>query len=241
MTGGPALFDVSRTGSILAHGLGGRTDLPPDRMVAAVGAAIAVGASFLIIGILWPQHRLGSASSGRPLPRLTSGVDARIVIVSQQVLVLVASALVLAVAFLGPREARFNLAPYALYVIFWVGLALTALVIGPVWPRVNPLRTLHAGICRLTGLAPDRGLAPLPARLGVWPAVGWLLIFVWLELVYPHRAQSGVVGLFLVAYGVITVVLAFTFGRSWFEAGDGFEVYNKLFGSLAPSADVTTA
>lgn len=233
MTWGPALHDVSRTGSVLAHGLGGRTDLPPDPRLAAIGAAIAVGGSFLIMGALWPSHRLGGQVRGRPLPGVTRVVDARIVVLSLRMLVLAAAILVVAVAFLGPRESRFNLAPYAVYVGFWVGLAITAVLVGPVWPRVNPLRTVHAGICRLSGLKPGEGLIPLTPKVGLWPAAGWLLVFVWLELVYPQRAEPEVVGLFLASYGVLTILLALLFGSAWFAAGDGFEVYNRLFGSLA--------
>jgi hypothetical protein len=67
----------------------------------------------------------------------------------------------------------------------------------------------------------------------MWPAALWLLAFVWLELVYPQRAEPYVVGLFLTSYCVVTVLLALVFGQQWFNAGDGFEVYSRLFGSLA--------
>lgn len=234
MSLGPFPDAAEPAGAVLAHGLGGRTDLPPDPLVAAIGAAIVVGASFLIVGVAWPEHRLGRRSGGFRLSKVTRVVDAPLVVGTLRALVLGATLLVMAVAFLGPRESRFNLAPYALYVVFWVGLAFTSVLFGPVWPRVNPLRTVHAGVCRAAGLEPDDGLRDLPRRVGVWPAAGALLVFVWLELVFPSRAEPEVVGLFLTSYVVVTVLLALVFGSRWFDAGDGFDVYSRVLASLSP-------
>jgi hypothetical protein len=234
VTATPSSDGLAAAGSVLAHGLGGRTDLPPDPLMAAIGAAVVVAASFLIVGVAWPRHRLGGGTGGLRLPRLTRVVDAPAFVGTLRVLVLAATLLVMAVAFLGPRESRFNLAPYALYVVFWVGLAFTSVLFGPVWARLNPLRTVHVGACRLAGLDPDEGLRELPRRVGVWPAAGALLVFVWLELVFPDRAEPEVVGLFLVAYAVVTVLLAQVYGSRWFEAGDGFVVYSRVLASLSP-------
>ena len=52
------------------------------------------------------------------------------------------SALVVAAAFLGPAEPDRNLAPWALYVTFWVGLVPASLLLGQVWRYANPLRLL---------------------------------------------------------------------------------------------------
>jgi hypothetical protein len=143
-------------------------------------------------------------------------------------------ALDLGVAFAGPGRSESNLAPYALYAIFWVGLVPASLIFGPVWRRLNPLRLLHSGLCRLTRTDPDTGLRQLPAQAGLWPAAGVLALFVWVELVFPYRAVPVLVGLFILLYAVLTVFLAMLFGRKWFSAGDAFEVYSTLAGSLSP-------
>jgi hypothetical protein len=52
--------------------------------------------------------------------------------------------------------------------------------------------------------------------------------------VFPDRAEPEVVGLFLVAYAVVTVLLAQVYGSRWFEAGDGFVVYSRVLASLSP-------
>ncbi|MBX6766832.1 MAG: hypothetical protein IRY90_06740 [Actinomadura rubrobrunea] len=46
--------------------------------------------------------------------------------------------LVVAVAFTGPPPQSADLAPWALYVTFWVGLVPASVLLGPVWRRVNP-------------------------------------------------------------------------------------------------------
>ena len=74
---------------------------------------------------------------------------------------------------------------------FWVGLVPVSLLFGPVWRVANPLRLLHRGL-RVVLPAPP-GAARLPA-LGLWPAAASLVVFLWLELVFPGRAEPVTVG-----------------------------------------------
>jgi hypothetical protein len=95
----------------------------------------------------------------------------------------------------------------------------------------NPLRLLHAGLRRV--LPPPSGAALLP-RLGLWPAAVSLLVFLFVELVLPTRAQPAVVGGFLVGWTVAQLALAAVFGEGWFACGDGFEAYSTLVARLSP-------
>ena len=221
--------------TLLAHGVGGRTDLPVPTGLAVTAAAVAVLVSFLAVGALWRTPQLKGAAGGRPLPAgLARLIDSPVFRGVLQAVVLLAAAVVVAAAFLGPSETRFNLAPYVLYVTFWPGLVLVSLAFGPVWRVVNPLRLVHGGLARLLHLDPDTGLRPLPARVGMWPAAAWLAIFTWIELVFPDRAEPQFVGAFLVAYLVVNVWLGLIFGRGWFATGDGFEVWYSLVARLSP-------
>ena len=218
--------------TVLAHGIGGRADLPVPLSLALYASGLIVVVSFLALVVLWRRPRLRGTSAGRPLPsfvqRLVDGPVLRGVL---RAVVLLLTLLVLAVALFGPPSANDNLAPYVLYVTLWVGLIPASLLLGPVWAYVNPLRTLHAGLARVTGPAPaaDR----LPA-LGWWPAAGALLAFVWLELVLPDRADPRTVGVFLVLYGVAQLVGGLWFGEGWFARADGFEVYSSLIARMSP-------
>ncbi|WP_067472553.1 hypothetical protein [Actinomadura hibisca] len=219
--------------TVLAHGLGGRTDLPLDAVAAIVGGGVAVAVSFFALTVAWKRPRL-HPEGGRPLPaRLARLLDAPALTWAGRVLALAATALVVVVAFAGPPTDKTNLAPWALFVTFWVGLVPASVLLGPVWRRVNPLRTLHAGLCRLTRTDP-RGRRPLPDRLGYRPAAVWLTAFVWLELVAPHRSDPRLVGTLIVAYAAVNVALAWWFGRDWFTGGDGFEAYSNLLARLCP-------
>lgn len=221
------------SGHLLAHGLGGRTDLPLDAAAAIAGGGIAVLASFLALTVLWRRPRL-HPDAGRPLPaRLAAVLRSRKLTRAARTLTMIATVLTVVVAFTGPAETERNLAPWALYVTFWVGLAFGSALLGPVWRRINPLRTLHAVLCRLTRTPAD-GRAELPARLGHWPAAGWLAAFVWLELVAPGRADPRLVGALICGYAAVNLALAWWYGRDWFATGDGFEAYSTLLARLAP-------
>ncbi|MBO2454685.1 hypothetical protein J4573_46885 [Actinomadura barringtoniae] len=218
---------------VLAHGLGGRTDLPMDAVTAIIGGGAAVAASFLALTAAWRRPRL-SPDAGRPLPaRIARVLDSRALTVTGRVLAFAATAFVLVVAVAGPGTDSRNLAPWALFVTFWVGLVPVSVLLGPVWRRVNPLRTLHAALCALTRTG-AQGRRPLSKRLGYWPAAGWLTGFVWLELVAPHRSDPRLVGALICGYAALNVGLAWVYGRDWFTRCDGFEAYSSLMARLCP-------
>jgi len=218
--------------TVLAHGVGGRTDLPVPLALALYGAGFAVVVSFLALVLLWRKPKLRGDEAGRPLPGAVQAlVDAPALRLVLRLVVLALALLVVVVALVGPLSPNESLAPYALYVTFWVGLIPASLLLGPVWRYVNPLRTLHAGLARVTGPAP--AAERLPA-LGYWPAALTLLAFLWLELVLPGRAEPRTIAVFLVLYAVVQLVAALWFGAGWFARGDGFEVYSTLLGRLAP-------
>ena len=217
---------------ILAHGVGSRVDLPVPLYLALYGAGIAIVVSFLALVLLWRRPKLRGDEAGRPLPGAVQAVvDSPVLKAVLRLVVLLLTLVVVAVALVGPPRPSDNLAPYVLYVTLWVGLIPASLLLGAFWAYVNPLRTLHAGLAKLTGPAPAEGRLP---SLGYWPAAVALLAFVWLELVLPGRAEPRTVGVFLVLYGVVQLVASLWFGAGWFARGDGFEVYSTLLGRMSP-------
>ena len=218
----------------LAHGVGSRTDLPIPLGLALYGAGAAILVTFAVLLLFWRTPRLGGPSSGRPLPAgVQRVVDSAALRRTLQAMALAVAVGVIAVAVAGPAETSRNLAPWALYVTFWVGLVPVSLLLGPVWRVVNPLRLLHRGLRLLLPTAP--GATRLPA-LGLWPATVSLTVFLWLELVFPGRTEPAAVAVFLVGYAVVHLFLALWFGEEWFARGDGFEVYSTLIARLSPWA-----
>ncbi|HVE98803.1 MAG TPA: hypothetical protein VNA12_06465 [Mycobacteriales bacterium] len=220
---------------LLAHGLGGRSDLPIPLELALYGCAMAVLISFAALGLLWPRPRLRGDEAGRPVPAgVERLLDSRYLRGALRLLTLAITVLVVAVGLVGPDQTAANLAPYAVYIVFWCGLVAFSLLLGPVWRVVNPLRAVHRALSRAAGTDAAEGLRELPERVGYWPAAASLAVFVWLELVPEWRADPLVVGAFLVGYATVHVVAAQLYGERWFDRGDGFEAYSSLVGRLAP-------
>jgi hypothetical protein len=217
---------------VLAHGVGTRQDLPIPIGLALFGAGAAILLTFSVLLLFWRTARLGGADAGGPLPgAVQRAADAAAFRRTLQGISLLVALFVVAVAFAGPSDTPHNLAPWAFFVTFWVGLVPASLLLGPVWRVINPLRLVHRALRIVVPKA--RGAERLPT-LGLWPGAVFLAAFLWLELVSPHRSDPAVVGGFLVGYGVVQVGLSLWFGEEWFAAGDGFEVYSWLIARLSP-------
>ncbi|MDP9398394.1 MAG: hypothetical protein M3P96_11500 [Actinomycetota bacterium] len=220
--------------SLLAHGLGGRQDLPIPFSYALVGSAATLVVSFLALGLLVPEPRLRGERAGRLLPEgLQRVANLPALRRMWRVVGLTLAGYVTLAAVLGPDLAT-NPTAGVVYVLFWVGLVPASLLLGNVWRALNPLRTLHAGLAALLRVPPERGLRPLPRRLGYWPAVVGILAFVWLELVAPERTTLPVLRTWLAGYVGVTLIAAAFYGSRWFDRGDAFEVYSGLLGRFAP-------
>ncbi|HEX6469163.1 MAG TPA: hypothetical protein VF069_08715 [Streptosporangiaceae bacterium] len=215
---------------VLAHGIGGRQDLPIPLGFLLVGAGLAVLVSFVALGVAWRSSRF-RADAGRAIPRPAQRlVDHRLTRALLRLAGLLAAAATFYAAAAGPAGAN-NPAPWTIYVLFWVGLIPLSLLFGPVWKLFNPLRTIHSGIASLSGGAP---LYRLPERVGYWPAAAGLFAFAWLELVAPDNDEGGTLIAWFAVYSTIMIVCAALFGAAWLDRGDAFEVYSGLIGRLAP-------
>lgn len=220
---------------LVAHGLGGRSDLPVPLWLASCGAGAAVVVSFVALGVLWPAPRLERQSGGWPLPAwLQRLVDAwaTTVVLRAGGLVLLAATLVAAAS--GGGSSANNPAPTWLYVWLWVGLVPTSLLLGPVWRRMNPLRAITATLARVFGDPHEQGVRPLPSALGYWPAVVGLLVFLWLELVSGQASQPTTVLSFVAVYSLVHLAASLLYGQAWYARGDAFEVYSTLLARLSP-------
>jgi len=221
-------------GSLLAHGIGGRQDLPISFSLVLVGAVVALVVSFGALAWLWRESRLSGGAAGRPLPlavqRFLDSPGFRWVV---RIVGLLLTGFVAFAALFGPDLAT-NPAATWVYVLFWVGLVPASLLFGPVWRQLNPIRTIHWGIARVLDISPGRGLFPYPRWLGYWPAAVSLLSFTYLELVVPDRTSTGVLVLYFLLYFQVHLTGAILFGSRWFDRGDGFEVYSSLVGRMSP-------
>ncbi|WP_327282695.1 MULTISPECIES: hypothetical protein [unclassified Streptomyces] len=220
--------------TLLAHGIGSQHDLPISPFYAFAGAFAALFVSFLALGLLWSSSRFRGDRSGSALPAALERIaDAPATRTALRGLGLAAALAVLLLLLLGPDDPARNPAPGAVYVLLWVGLVPASLLLGPVWRLINPLRTLYCLYRRLPR-ARRHAPAPLPARLGQWPAAAGLFAFTWLELAAPDPASTTTLLTALTGYAAVQLALAARFGERWFADADAFEAYSALLARLSP-------
>jgi hypothetical protein len=219
---------------LLAHGIGGRQDLPVPFSFALVGAVVALLVSFVTLGALWRTPRLDGTRAGAPVPTSVQRfVDASAPRWVLRLIGLVVATYVLVAAIFGPDLAT-NPTAAVVYVLLWVGIVPASLLLGSAWRLVNPLRTVHLLIAAALRTAPSRGLLSLPTRLGWWPGTLGLLAFTWLELAAPNRSTLPVLRTWFAVYVGVMLLAASVYGSRWFDRGDAFEAYSTLVGRMAP-------
>jgi hypothetical protein len=216
-----------RSVAVLAHGLGGSTDLPIPLSYALIGAAWALTFTFAVVALAWRRPRFDPDKPGRPLPGLvTTLVDATATRWTVAIAALLLAVWVAIAAFVGPQDAD-NPLPGVFYVLLWVGLVAVSLAVGPVWRAISPVRTVH----RLLGRR-SLGLR-YPERAGYWPGAVGLFAFVWLELASPDPGSLGAIKLWLLVYLAVTLTGALCCGERWCARADPFEVYSMVASRLS--------
>ena len=213
-----------------AHGVQGRaeTPIPISAFFWVAGAVLVI--SFAVLAVGWSRPRL-TAVPWRPAPdRLTRAVLSPATLWVVRALVLALFLLVLAAAAFGSKRLNENIAPLTIFVVWWAGLVPVSVLFGNVWQAVNPWVT----IARLARL-PDRTPREPPAGMGWWPAVVLLVLWAWVELVYPTAARPRLIATLIVGYSVVTLGGMARFGVArWLERGETFSVYTRVLATLGP-------
>jgi len=217
----------------LAHGIGGRTDLPVPRWLFVFGAATALIVSFVALSTLWKEPRFEGRRTRSARPSwmqaiLTNrGIEWAIRVLMLLFFVIVAMA--------SARRASDTetIGPVVVYAWFWVGLAIAHALLGNLWATLSPFDTIG----RLIGYGDDDEAPPrpYPQAWGKWPAAILLFAFVWVELAQPFATVPGHLGILIVVYTLIQIAGMHTFGRrAWIESGEAFAVYFGLIAAMAP-------
>ena len=218
---------------VFTHGIGGAQDLPISLPFALAGGAAALAVSFAVLVLAWRKPRFDGDTGGRPLPAgLARALDGGWATWVLRALGLAFAAYVVWAATRGPDTA-INPTFGVVFVLLWVGLVPMSLLFGPFYRAVNPLRTIHLGLSKVTGGDPDEGVATFPEWVGLWPAAFGIFAFTWLELVYPESSYLAPVRLWFAVYAAVVLVGAAVFGQRWIAACDPFEAYSTLVGHLS--------
>lgn len=217
----------------LAHGIGGASDLPIPPELAIAGAVAALTVSFTVLALAWRRPRYDGVDRDRPAPGwLDRLADSTALRGLARAFGLVFFGYAVVAAVLG-QDLLINPVLGIVYVLLWVGIVPASLLFGPFWRAISPVRTINAGLSRLTGSDAEGGILSYPERWGYWPAALGLYAFVWLELVYPFQTEIGSVRLWFAAYVGVMLVGGSVFGTTWYARADPFEVYSTLVGKLS--------
>ncbi|MDJ0005717.1 hypothetical protein QM616_23610 [Rhodococcus fascians] len=220
---------------ILAHGLGGSTDLPIPVTYALIGGAWALAASFVLLLFAWRRPRLDPTRVVVALPRTTVVADSAIVRGLVGTLSVLLAGTVAAASVWGPQDSS-NALLGTFYVLVWVGIVPASLLLGPFWRIVSPMRALHRVVCGLLRRPTSSVIVAYRREWGCVPAVVGLFAFVWLELASPDSGSVSAVRLWCAVYVLVMAVGAAIFGDEWFSAADPFEVYSDTVSRLSPLA-----
>lgn len=219
---------------LMAHALGAPVELPLSLSQFLGGASLVLVFSFFALGRMWRTARFEDRD-GTVLPEALQRA-ARVAALVARALVLVVFVAVFYAALAGRNLVDANLAPRAVYVVFWVGFTVISASVGDVWRVVSPFDTVCAVGQWLRARLGREGAPPrpYPAEWGYWPAAALLFGFVWLELVYRDSAEPRTVAFAMEVYTLAILVGVATWGRDWLQRGEAFAVYFGLLAHMAP-------
>ena len=211
-----------------AHAFGARYDLPVPLGLYLLGAGGAVAVSFVVIALFVRAAAVVPTPRARAFPVLADRSRAG------EILAVALFLLVVAAGWFGNQSPLQNLAPAAVWIIWWVGLAYVSALFGNVWALANPWAGLFAWSEALAGRQLSLGWR-YPAWLDAWPGVIFLIAFAWIELIFPYSASPFWIASLAALYSLATWAGMAMYGRArWLEHGEAFALSFGVFARLSP-------
>jgi hypothetical protein len=238
-------FVLADAAPALAHGFGPTYDIPIPLWLYLYGAAAAVVLAFVPLALYSRKTPDADAAYSYPrfdllgVPLLRSLLTSRLLVGGLRVLSVVLFIVVVISGLVG-LQSGFNIAPTFVWITWWVGFSFFTALVGNLWPLVNPWSVLFdwaGGLARRLGLRDNLELGEsYPGALGIWPAVGIYLVFVWFENVFSGSYVPRNIAFFALGYSLITLYAMAFFGKeTWLRRGEAFSVYFGLVGRFAPT------
>lgn len=234
------LFVLSAAFNAQAHGFEERYDLPVPLAYVIVGACAMVLLTFVVALVFVRQPRVDPVSLVAPAPSdELATLHPRVWLIKGLSLLLFA--LTLVSALWGTSDPLMNLAPTMVWIIGWIGLSFVVIVLGNIWPMIDPWRCSFELLDTYTKKwRTQYGLAlgwVWPAWLGMWPAAALLLVWCALEVIYPLATSPFKLGCVLVGWSLLNLAGMACFGREiWQGHADLFAVYfSRLAHTFRPS------
>jgi hypothetical protein len=228
-------------GSALAHGFAQRYDLPVPLDLYLAGAGAAVALSFVVIALF---QRGAHSVSHYPRLNLLANPIGRIlasnwVVQPLKIFSVACLALFITAGFFGDENPFKNIAPTAIWVIWWVGFAYISGLLGNLWSVVNPWAASWQWLERawqgITG-SPLRPIFQYPERLGQLPGLLLFVWFVWAELIWTESDHPADLARVALVYSLLTWVGCLLFGRlAWLRNGEVFAIVLGYLARFSPT------
>ena len=209
-----------------------RFPLPIWMYVVAGGAAVLLSAPAAAIAVADEPAREPRSGNFFPVLRRL-----RLATVAAAVLALVfAWSLVAGLASPTDQSREFLENPITVvtWIDFWVGLGIVSWLVGDVWEHVSPVNRAARALDRALARAQVEPLR-YPERLGQWPAVALLLVWSWMELVWPNAKEPRTLALIVVGYIAATLAGCTLFGaEAWLGNVELFSVFARTLSRFSP-------
>ncbi|MEX0667380.1 MAG: hypothetical protein WD313_03535, partial [Acidimicrobiia bacterium] len=197
---------------LVAHGIGGRLDLPVPLTFLAAGAAAVLIITFIALATLWPQARLQDGPTARTPGRTVRLGGLNILGVVGLSLVIVSGVATLARG--GDELGARNIGPILMWVYFWLVVPFLGAFLGDLYTGINPWRTLSRwlGIGEVERPGSDVTVG-LGLKAGLWPGAVILVAVAWFELVYPESGDPASIAIAAVLYSAFLLTMIARYGR----------------------------
>ena len=228
--------------TLSAHGFGERYDLPIPLSFYLTSSALAVVLSFVVIAFFVRGNYLVSSYPKYCVwsTRKTSSPLTSVILHGLRIFSVAVFLLIIFSALFGKQNPFENIAPTAIWVIWWVGFSYFVGIFGNLWPLINPWAIVFSWLEKLSSKLFSRSrlalMLPWPSKLASWPAVflfGW---FIWAELIWPQSDSPIALAYMLLSYSVITWLGMWLFGRdTWLEHAEIFTLFFSFLGRFSPT------
>lgn len=231
------LASLSFSNTCFAHGFGEQLDLSIPLWLWLGGAALTVVLSFAVVidflpaKFSTPEYPRKDISNSLPVRMMINqfslwsmrGVFAALVL------------LTIAAGVFGEQTPQNNLAPTMVWVIFWVGLTFAVALLGNFWRLTNPFATIYYLLFRSNTVGQSTDSENRATSFHAWPAVAILMIFLFVEHLWPHSDKPAHLSSLLLVYVIFTIAAMKQFGPAqWLRNGEIFSIIFDIFGRFAP-------
>ncbi len=210
--------------SAQAHSFGKVYNLPVPFWLYAWAAVGALLLSFMVSAWISTRRNL---TVDLPQKAITCTAFAKYPLAALKLISVSALVLCISAGFFGPADPYLNVN----MTLFWIGFVLAfaylTAVIGNLYAHINPWRCLTPSHWQ--------GRWHYRDEWGCWPALGFYMAFIWIELLGHVTTLS--LAQMLLAYTLINWLGAWSIGtKAWFRHAEFFSIFLRLLGKIAPVA-----